>query len=101
MKLYDQGDVLIKSVNDLPEGDREVITTKIVAFGEVTGHKHQIFGGSVEVLKILGHLYITAKEEFKIKHEEHNMQVIPAGNYRVDITQETDPFTALKRQVAD
>jgi len=101
MKLYDQGDVLIKSIRSIPSGEQEVVRSKIVAFGEVTGHKHRIEGDSVEVLKILDTLYINAQKAFKIHHEEHNTQVIPAGNYRVDITTEADPFTNLKRQVAD
>ena len=86
----------------------------VVAFGEVTGHKHQFnmndqlpnsivktFGSQrqngfdiPEFVKITG-------SPATITHEEHNPLTIPEGTYTVNIVNEWDHISGIRRTVAD
>ena len=95
-----QGDVLIRSVDSLPKH----ITKKphtIVAYGEVTGHKHEVMGDGVEVFECDGVLYVSAPHGGTIRHEEHHSIEIPPGYYSIGIVREYDHFLEESRSVAD
>ncbi len=104
MEIYQQGDVVIKKIEALPEGeitqDQQTIA-KTLAYGEKTGHLHQIVEGEATVMRIFNDLYIKAFTEFKVKHQEHKAFTVPPGIYKVDIVRETDWLTRTTRRVAD
>jgi hypothetical protein len=107
MKIVQQGDVVMKSINDFPEGERvqdQQMKSKILAFGEVTGHAHRLADPedlAVETFRILNVIYMNVKRPTMLNHEEHNTIEIPPGKYEIGIVRETDHFAGITRQVAD
>lgn len=106
MKLYQQGDVLIESVESIPEGLKRK-KDFVLADGEVTGHKHQIDLKDVEADMIEvyegkdGMLFVRAKQDVKVKHEEHKEITIPKGIWRVRKVKEYDHMLEESREVRD
>jgi len=84
MNLYRHGDVLIASIDELPDGckKRGHVT---LAYGEITGHSHRIADASTaETFELDGQIYlkvVAAKAE--LIHEEHASIELPQGIYRV------------------
>lgn len=95
-----QGDVLIRSVKAIPRGAKKKENT-VVAYGEVTGHCHEVIGDGVEVYDVDGVLYVSAPNGGRIQHEEHRPIDIPAGTYAIGIVREYDHFSEEARRVAD
>ncbi|MDI3285989.1 hypothetical protein [Polyangium sp. 15x6] len=90
MPLWRQGDVLIETVDALPEGAVR-IKSLVLAAGEVTGHRHRIAskraaclflwqgGPSRTPLLFMEVLRDTAD----VIHPEHDTITLPRGFYRV------------------
>lgn len=101
-----QGDVGLRRVDALPEGAE--LTTKndrlVLAYGEVTGHKHQFNDQAVQVfaakvgneIKMFVHLPAPAA----LYHEEHSPIAFQEGTYEV-INQEEYTYEGEFRRVAD
>lgn len=93
-RLYRQGDVLLREVKTIPKTLKEQKPEGriVLAYGEVTGHKHQI-AESVEVyVGEAGELYLKVTEEgVTLRHEEHGAIVLPPGNYERVIQREYSP----------
>lgn len=98
--LYRQGDVLFTRIDRLPAGDRKKRTNATVAYGEVTGHSHQVAVEdrvAAEVYEIGDALFLSVSEGgvsiggARLVHEEHGTIVLPAGNYAVTIQREYSP----------
>ena len=126
-KKYQQGDVVMLKVNDdyfeknvrkseeRIEYHGEQPTNAILAFGEVTGHKHQIHMKDMldkaEVTLHMGYnrkagidvpdAFEVCEETVILTHEEHNPIELPPGKYMVRIVQEFDLITGRSRYVAD
>ena len=128
-KKYQQGDVVMFQVND--ESFKDVVGTRreedivhyngnsdthaILAFGEATGHKHQVnMADMVKEAGVTLHMprFRTAGEDvpdaFEVHnetvtlcHEEHNEIEIPPGKYVVRIVREFDHIAGRARYVAD
>src|SRR3990167_10919258 len=84
MKIYRQGDVLLREVKSIPETAKRQkrIGAVVLALGEVTGHKHQILDEEVDVfVKEDGTMYLQVKSPADLTHEEHGTVVLPPGNY--------------------
>lgn len=94
---YRQGDVMLKRVNKLPEGLNK--KDNIIAYGEVTGHKHQIINGQVLVDKN-GKQFVEATGETVLVHEEHHDHAIEEGIYEVKQQRELS-LLRQTRQVMD
>ena len=128
MEKYQQGDVVMFKVDEkyFNEHTRKGEEYKshykggkaqhaIVAFGEVTGHKHQV--NMEDMVKEAGVTLsmgynrtagIDVPEGFKvidapvtITHEEHDPIELPPGYYMVRIVQEFDHIAGRSRYVAD
>ena len=100
-KFYRQGDVLIKSVSEIPAG---LTKTKrcTLAYGEVTGHHHTIETGAIGYAEKDTDTvaYFTVTEEVgNLTHQEHTTISLPKGNYRSVIQVEYTPEEL--RNVAD
>lgn len=84
-EMVRQGDLLIVKVSK-PEGELKKLDHRVLADGEITGHKHQL---------TLGTLYrengwsenlffdIPKGQVSELKHPEHKTQVFPSGFYEV------------------
>ena len=100
-KLARQGDVLLRRIDELPKQKAVKRVNGVLAYGEVTGHSHQVDNLTrAEVLEIDDRLYLRVGEEgVLIVHDEHSPLSLPAGDYEVTIQREYAP--AEIRNVAD
>ncbi len=131
---YQQGDVVMFQIDDESfkrysndgknsYGDNENIvrydghthTHAILAFGEATGHKHQVnMADMVKEAGVTLHMdnwgeagvnvpkaFEVHNETVTLCHEEHNPIEIPPGKYVVRIVREFDHIAGRSRYVAD
>ena len=101
--LYQQGDLLLKSVNDIPNDAIKKESTEkgfVLAEGEHTGHMHRILTGII-LYAVGAKLYLENLEKVKILHEEHNEIILPPGKWEVDQVREYDHFEEETRRVLD
>lgn len=106
MKLYRQGDVLIRQVSTLPEGAQD-ITPKdriVLAYGEVTGHAHAIAPDEAREYTFAEagnavRRFLSVVSEATVRHEEHAAIPLPAGFY--EIVQQREYSPEQIRNVAD
>ena len=127
MEKYQQGDVVMFKVDDekFKENTRnednaisyntQSNNNPVLAFGEVTGHKHQIHMKDMldkaEVTLYMGYnrkAGVNVPDAFEVReetviltHEEHNPLELPPGKYMVRIVQEFDHIAGRSRYVAD
>ena len=101
MNYYQQGDVLLKRVSELP-AKLTPLKTKILQSGETTGHKHQfqprdkvkLFAEPDTVMPGMrihthdGVTYIEVETESLLTHEEHKPISIAPGIYQIDLVRE-------------
>ena len=126
-KKYQQGDVVMFQVDDetfkeYSKSGGNVIdynthshNNPILAFGEVTGHLHQIhmkdmldaaevtlhMGRWREAGKDVPEAFEVREEPVTLTHEEHNPLEVPPGKYIVRIVREFDHIAGRSRYVAD
>ena len=125
---YQQGDVVMLKVDDdyFKENVRigEECTSSyntqshnnpVLAFGEVTGHLHQIhMKDMLDAAEVTLHMdwhreagkdvpaaFEVREETVTLTHEEHNPLDVPPGKYVVRIVREFDHMTGRSRYVAD
>ena len=128
MEKYQQGDVVMFKVDDdyfkkniRNSGNNHASykgnqpTHAIVAFGEVTGHKHQInmenmleeagvklnMGYNREAGVDVPEGFQVTGKTVTITHEEHDPLDLPPGNYIVRIVRERNHITRSNQYVAD
>jgi len=126
-KKYQQGDVVMFQVDDktfkeysksggnVIDYNTQSHNNPILAFGEVTGHLHQIhmkdmleeaevtlhMGRFREAGKDVPEAFEVREEPVTLTHEEHNPLVVPPGKYVVRIVREFDHIAGRSRYVAD
>ena len=126
-KKYQQGDVVMFQVDDktfkeysksggnVIDYNTQSHNNPILAFGEVTGHLHQIHMKDMlkeaEVTLHMGRwgdpgkdvpdAFEVREEPVTITHEEHNPLDVPPGKYVVRIVREFDHIAGRSRYVAD
>lgn len=102
-EIYQQGDVIIRKIKALPKG-AEKSKSKVLQFGEVTGHKHQFEAKAPVTLYLVptnnlpgmriteenGQKFIQVDAPSLLRHEEHNPIEIAPGCYEIDIVREYD-----------
>mgnify|MGYP001567159245 CR=1 FL=1 len=101
MKFQQQGDVLMRQVNGIPENATRKEGRAILAFGEATGHCHEALGDGVEMYEKDGVLYLTAPHGATVTHQEHHTQTLDPGTYQIGIVKEYDHFAEEARNVRD
>ena len=88
---YRQGDVLLIAVDAIPGGAVPVPRDQgevVLAYGEVTGHRHAIADPHAELLALPDQeierrfLRITGDKAL-LQHEEHDTITLPPGSYQV------------------
>jgi hypothetical protein len=81
--LWRHGDVLIATVEQIPDG-AEQQKTSILVLGEVTGHSHRVEDAQkARVWKYGAQLFLEVTSETRIVHEEHKPIVLVPGSYRI------------------
>ncbi len=104
-KLLRHGDLLLKTVKDIPEKAVN-LGSDTLQEGEVTGHRHRL-KGDFDIVQTFssigqkGHKYVNAKSELELVHEEHNTIKIPIGKYVLFQEREFDLFDELYKEVLD
>ena len=100
-----QGDLLIIKINELPKEVKK-LKTLIVAYGEITGHKHRLTRDSTEVLEPIKVdikfpiKFLNIVENDTLVHEEHKTVELEKGFYKIIYQREFDLIEGY-RQVID
>ena len=105
IKLYRQGDVLLKQLLLLLPNDKKdmvklkELNTTIVREGERTGHHHKFETGQVQLFEDDYHTkYVKVSQQTTLTHQEHKPLVIDEGKYVVIIEREYDLFKAMAKE---
>lgn len=104
--LIQQGDVLFIMVDTMPEDmtQRPCSLPGLVIFaeGEASGHHHSCRADDVTLYERMnGTLWCKVKKEVEVTHQEHDSVRLPAGEYRIGIVREIDPFSHAIRTIID
>lgn len=106
-KQFQQGDVILKQVAEIP-ADAERVKGAVLAEGE--GHHLHRFAvaSNVELYTKGGVRFARVKQDTAIEHVtpegragEHNPITIPAGDYKFGQVQEWDYLAEMAREVVD
>lgn len=108
-ELYAQGDVLLELVPDVPATrgvpiGRDDDGAVVLARGEVTGHRHAIWGQvnffrddslarDIPSQLYVGHVRVD-EPTVALVHEEHAPIALARGTYRVSLQRELEPTEA-------
>ncbi len=74
---------------------------KIVAYGEGTGHTHQVVDGYVYKYGRNNTKYLDLPTNTKLVHDEHNAIDLPKGKYKVMQQREYKPRLRKSVQIMD
>lgn len=96
---YRQGDVMLQQVAQLPRDVKPVRGPVILAYGEVTGHCHEIMSGAQLFQTAGGQRFVMVTDAAQLTHQEHAALDIEAGVYQV--LRQREYFPEEIRQVAD
>lgn len=102
--MIQQGDVLLKSVESIPETAKPIKPDGrglVFAEGEHTGHYHSAIASAAVILENDGVRFLDNCEPISITHQEHNTVDVPVGKWEIGIVQEYDYFAEAARNVAD
>ena len=100
MRIFRNGDLLIKELDAFPKGLKK-INSNVLAFGEVTGHRHELIGSCQVMENKEGKKFFKVDEEAELIHQEHKPIKIEAGVFEVLIEREYSPFEEAIKQVQD
>ena len=98
-----QGDVTLRRITSLPEGEKKVIAknTLVLAEGETTGHYHGIISEDSELFTIGSITVLNLKEQATLTHQEHGPITLEPGLWQVGGVREYDYFLEMARKVVD
>lgn len=103
-----QGDIYFRSVDKVPTKGTKKKNDRILAYGEVTGHSHQIVSPALSELEMVtdenGDIFVRSTgEEIKVGHDEHNIVTLPANKWIcISRQREFDPLAENRqRRVLD
>jgi hypothetical protein len=97
---YQQGDVTIKPVADVPAG-AQPSDSNVLREGEATGHAHRAVAGDVRLFLGDGRLFMRAPSGTEVRHEEHDVVRVPPGVYEIGGVREYDHFAEEAQEVVD
>lgn len=112
MPYYQQGDVLIRKIDSLPEGLVEQ-NARVLQSSPTSSHKHQFLSDKVVVLVDPTYTpsenaqgtnvgrFIHVLEQSDLTHEEHKPIPVAPGFYEIDLVREEDYETKQARYVVD
>lgn len=97
---YLQGDIRLDPVLEIPKTAKK-IKTKVVAYGEVTGHHHRFENEGVDLYQDGKDMYLQVSVQSPFIHEEHKRKIIEPGLYKIENETEFDYFEADLKKVVD
>lgn len=106
-KIYRHGDVSLTKINEIPKNCKLIgdFNKYILAFGEVTGHKHLLTAEPTAEFEVLqdseGRYYLKLEGTAKLTHEEHKEIIIEKGLYFVGNEREYNYFELQSQRVVD
>lgn len=100
MTLFQQGDLLLKTVGEIPSTATFLKGEAILHPGN-TGNNHTLNGAAFGIFQDEETKYVDVAETATLSHNEHKTVTLPAGKYRLDYVQEYDHFNDLQRAVVD
>lgn len=102
IKLVQQGDVLIRKLSAMPQGEAKSIGRKrlVLAHGE-SGHSHVIEDDEAELIQIGERMLLKLTKPATVVHEEHKPITLSPGIWEVGRVREFDWFSRMQRQVID
>ena len=98
-----QGDVRVIRVAKLPKGVKACTRPDklVLAYGEASGHKHQLVEECDVYEAADGTLYLNVETPTTIRHEEHGPVTLPEGLWQVKRVREFDHLEQMAREVRD
>lgn len=101
-KTAQQGDVILRKLESMPQGEVKKITRKklILAHGE-SGHSHVIEDNDAELIQIGERMLLRLERSATVTHEEHKPITLSPGIWEVGRVREYDWFSKMERQVMD
>lgn len=104
MNIFRHGEIVLKSINKMPNGKMSKHNEFIVAHSE-TGHHHILKSDTKFDVLEKTMLYIRLYEPAKLTHKKsidfHRTLDIPAGDYKVIPKVEYNPFEQIIQAVRD
>jgi hypothetical protein len=110
-KSYQQGDLLLRRIKSLPNGEIKVLSkSKIVLAHGESGHSHVVEDDEeAELLQIGERILLRLHKSATVKHEEHNAphsllpepERLAPGIWEVGRVQEYDYWKHMVRRVVD
>jgi len=99
---FQQGDVIGRKMDELPNLDGAKITRKrlVLAHGE-SGHSHVIEDDEAELIQIGERMLLKLTRAATVIHEEHKPIRLSPGIWEIGRVQEYDYFQHMARQVMD
>lgn len=107
LRKINHGEVILKEVDSIPEGAKELKANGFFVVGEseTVGNDHRVsVSEDTGLFEIDGVLYIKNTSPEKVfcpKEDRHGTVELPSSMWRVDIAQEYDYLLHEKRNVAD
>lgn len=100
--LLRQGDVLLVPVPVASvKGACVGKDSRVLAYGEVTGHKHVLHGRGAQFFQEQETVFaVVGKEGAELAHDTHELVKVPKGVYEVRLQREFDLVNGV-RQVMD
>jgi hypothetical protein len=100
--IAQQGDVLVRRLCSLPEGERKTISKRrcVLAHGE-SGHSHVVECDDAELIQIGERMLLSLKTEATVRHEEHGAITLSPGIWEIGRVVEKDWFGDMVQQVRD
>lgn len=104
MTIYRQGDLGITPITKLPD-NLKIVKSPILAYGEATGHKHQLLERTANQFSVLedsaGNTYLKIGQPTDLIHEEHKTITIEKGLYFISHEREYNYFENSVMRVQD
>ena len=97
MKNIHQGDIILEWIEAIPKGAK-FLRKNVIAYGEVTGHTHEV--ENADIYEEDGILYARITEKNPMVHPEHPAtEIIPKSDRKIRFQKEYFPDGS--RQVKD
>ena len=102
IKTAQQGDVLLRKLDSMPEGAPSNVTRKrlVLAHGE-SGHSHVVEDDEAELIQIGERMLLKLERAATVKHEEHGPITLEPGIWEIGRVKEYDYLSGMTRPVMD
>lgn len=98
MRVYRQGDVVLRQVDSLPK-DVKPVRRRLRVSGE-TGNLH-VLEGEYKLYRCGRQLYVVVEEPCRLIHPEHQLILVSPGIYRVERVRSFELADAVARIIEE